>query len=108
MSSNDFGPASGGDAQDFQGSTGQGYDSMTNSSNDTGMGGGAGAHGSGVAGGYEGSGQTQEKKDWLDKGIEFAGKKAGFNVSDKNADKVGDFANKEFTKEEGRGLPGVQ
>ncbi len=80
MSSNDFGPASGGDAQDFQGSTGQGYDSMTNSSNDTGMGGGAGAHGSGVAGGYEGSGQTQEKKDWLDKGIEFAGKKAGFNV----------------------------
>ena len=44
------------------------------------MGGGAGSHGSGVAGGYTGSGQTQEKQDWLDKGIEFAGKKAGMNV----------------------------
>ena len=54
-----------------------------------GMGGGVGAHGSGVAGGYSSnadqsqtntSGQTGEKQDWLDKGIEWAGKKAGVNV----------------------------
>ena len=58
------------------------------------MGGGAGAHGSGIAGGWGGpadsqggvsqqsgqTGQTGEKQDWLDKGIEFAGKKAGMNV----------------------------
>ena len=78
--SNDLGPASGGNPQQFQSSAGEGYSQMTNSSNDAGMGGGQGVHGSGVAGGYEGSGNTQEKQDWLDKGIEFAGKKAGFNI----------------------------
>ncbi|KAI0682734.1 hypothetical protein BC835DRAFT_1298187 [Cytidiella melzeri] len=48
-----------------------------------------------------GGGQTGEKQDWLDKGIEMAGKKAGVNVSDANADKAGDFANKEFQQKEG-------
>ncbi|KAH9941262.1 uncharacterized protein BXZ73DRAFT_98480 [Epithele typhae] len=51
--------------------------------------------------------QTGEKKDWLDKGIAAAGKKLGVNVSDRNADKVGDFANNQFSKKEGHGLPGV-
>ena len=60
------------------------------------MGGGGGVHGSGIAGGYEGNqqqgsggfggmgqqqqGQPAEKQDWLDKGIEMAGKKAGVNI----------------------------
>lgn len=60
---------------------GQGYDQVSSKSENQGMGGGVGAHGSGVAGGYEG-GQQQpaEKQDWLDKGIEMAGKKTGFNI----------------------------
>ena len=52
------------------------------------MGGGHGTHGSGVAGGHEGNtqsqsqaqGGTQEKQDWLDKGITMAGKKFGLNI----------------------------
>ncbi|CAL1710796.1 unnamed protein product [Somion occarium] len=99
------------------------------------MGGGYGAHGSGVAGGYEGNtqgqsggiqgqsqntsqgqsqgqgqgqGQGQEKADWLDKGITMVGKKFGMNVSEQNADKAGDFANKEAKQYGGRNLPGVQ
>ncbi|KAI0339340.1 hypothetical protein BDW22DRAFT_1400583 [Trametopsis cervina] len=107
---NDLGPASGGAPADIHDSAqgeGGGYDSLTQSAGDEGMGGGAGAHGSGVAGGHEG--QTgAEKQDWLDKGIEWAGKKAGVNVSDQNADKAGDFMNKEFNQYEGRKLPGVQ
>ncbi|TCD60932.1 hypothetical protein EIP91_009285 [Steccherinum ochraceum] len=93
-----------------------GYDSVR--SDDQGMGGGQGAHGSGVAGGYEGTQpaqstqgtqqQTGEKQDWLDKGITAAGKKLGFNVSESNADKAGDFANKEAKQYGGRNLPGVQ
>ena len=96
------GPGAGFTSQDLAGS-GQGersgYDQMASSQNDQGMGGGYGAHGSGVAGGYEGSGtqgqgqqqqqpgvgsgstgQPAEKQDWLDKGITAAGKKFGFNV----------------------------
>jgi len=113
---------------------GPGYtDSMSQDTQDQGMGGGAGTHGSGVAGGYEGSaaqsgnmqsqgdatqdqgaaaqapgGTAQEKQDWLDKGIQGGGKKFGFNVSQQNADKAGDFMNKAFNKESGRNLPGVQ
>ncbi|KAI0682733.1 hypothetical protein BC835DRAFT_1398696 [Cytidiella melzeri] len=116
---NDLGPASGGAPQQFDGAQqgeGAGYDQMTNSADDTGMGGGQGVHGSGVAGGYGGQSQSQtqtqsqpaEKQDWLDKGLEMAGKKAGYNLSDANADKIGDFANKEFKNYEGRGIPGVQ
>ncbi|KAH9941256.1 uncharacterized protein BXZ73DRAFT_98472 [Epithele typhae] len=45
-----------------------------------------------------GTQQTGEKQDWLDKGIEGVGKKFGVNVSDQNADRAGDFANKEFTQ----------
>ncbi|TBU21774.1 hypothetical protein BD309DRAFT_1021453 [Dichomitus squalens] len=52
--------------------------------------------------------QGGERQDWLDKGIEGAGKKAGVNVSNQNADKAGDFANKELRQKEGFGLPGVQ
>lgn len=65
------------------------------------MGGGQGAMGSGVAGGHEGSasnnananfssdassaqgmgqGQPAEKQDWLDKGLEAVGKKAGYSM----------------------------
>ena len=65
------------------------------------MGGGRGAMGSGVAGGHEGSassnnasgntsnvsndasaaqGAPAEKKDWLDKGFEAVGKKAGYSM----------------------------
>ncbi|KAI0084980.1 hypothetical protein BDY19DRAFT_997216 [Irpex rosettiformis] len=106
--SNDLGPASGGNPEQIQSSTGEGYDQMTKSSTDAGMGGGQGVHGSGVAGGYQGSGNTQEKQDWLDKGLESVGKKAGFNLSDANADKIGDFANKQFSERAGRKLPGVQ
>ncbi|KAI0794822.1 hypothetical protein C8Q75DRAFT_511073 [Abortiporus biennis] len=106
-----------------------GYDQTMSQNAQTDMGGGVGAHGSGVAGGYEGStqsGQTQtgtqttqstqpqqtgtgaEKQDWLDKGITGVGKKLGFNVSEKDADKYGDMANAQINKKEGRGLPGVQ
>ncbi|RDX46450.1 hypothetical protein K466DRAFT_595685 [Polyporus arcularius HHB13444] len=55
------------------------------------------------------SGQQQggEKQDWLDKGIESAGEKAGVNISNQNADKAGDFANKEVKSKEGFNLPGV-
>lgn len=88
---------------------GGGYEQAASKPENQDMGGGVGAHGSGVAGGYEGNQQQSgEKKDWLDKGIEFAGKKAGVNVSDANADKAGDFMNKEFNQYEGRSLPGVQ
>ncbi|GJE93899.1 hypothetical protein PsYK624_100640 [Phanerochaete sordida] len=93
---------------------GGGYEQAASKPENQAMGGGEGAHGSGVAGGWDGqSGQQQqqqpaEKQDWLDKGIEFAGKKAGVNISDANADKAGDFMNKEFNQYEGRGLPGVQ
>ncbi|KAI0327715.1 hypothetical protein GY45DRAFT_1327256 [Cubamyces sp. BRFM 1775] len=55
----------------------------------------------------QGGQQGGEKPDWLDKGIEDAGEKAGVNISQKNADTAGDFANKEFEKKEGFGLPGV-
>ncbi|TBU40391.1 hypothetical protein BD309DRAFT_870347 [Dichomitus squalens] len=91
------------------------------------MGGGRGALGSGIAGGYEGNqsqnqnqgqnqsqnsnqsqsatgtgtGQTAEKQDWLDKSLETAGKKFGVNISDANADKIGDFVNKEFQSKAG-------
>ncbi|KAK7689404.1 hypothetical protein QCA50_007196 [Cerrena zonata] len=46
-------------------------------------------------------GQSQEKQDWLDKGIQGAGREAGVNVSNQNADKIGDFANKQVDKKEG-------
>ncbi|KAI0763959.1 hypothetical protein BD413DRAFT_616012 [Trametes elegans] len=86
------------------------YDEMQSSQSNT-MGGGHGAMGSGVAGGYS-SNQSQsqtsgEKADWLDKGIEAIGKKAGFTVSDKNADTAGDWINKETKERFGRNLPGV-
>ncbi|KAH9896593.1 hypothetical protein C8Q73DRAFT_686140 [Cubamyces lactineus] len=55
----------------------------------------------------QGGQQAGEKPDWLDKGIQDAGDKAGVNVSQKNADTAGDFANKELEKKEGFGLPGV-
>ncbi|KAJ3481022.1 hypothetical protein NLI96_g7944 [Meripilus lineatus] len=97
---------------------GGGYDNLTQSQTDSqhDMGGGQGIKGSGVAGGYTGSGGSQaqagaqgaqaEKQDWLDKGISMAGKKFGVNVSQENADKAGDFVNKEFNKREG-GSPSI-
>ena len=69
-----------------------GYDSVRQSQTDSqqDMGGGQGVHGSGVAGGWSGSGDQQaqagaqgaqaEKQDWLDKGISMAGQKFGVNV----------------------------
>ncbi|EMD36229.1 hypothetical protein CERSUDRAFT_95573 [Gelatoporia subvermispora B] len=85
------------------------------------MGGGQGLFGSGVAGGggqapsnqqqqqqQQGQSQPAEKQDWLDKGIEWASQKAGYNMSDQNADKIGDFMNKEAKQYEGRNIPGVQ
>lgn len=62
-----------------------GYDSIRQSQGETedNMGGGYGSHGSGVAGGYEGSNNqqsTQEKQDWLDKGISSVGQKLGVNI----------------------------
>ncbi|KAH9949691.1 hypothetical protein B0H21DRAFT_726892 [Amylocystis lapponica] len=132
------GPGAGANAQDLQQQgqgAGGGYDQMQGNQQGAqsgygqaqggqqeSMGGGVGSMGSGVAGGYSGQqqqsgqpqaqGQTQdqaqEKQDWLDKGIEFLGKKAGVNVSNQNADKAGDYMNKEFQQREGRGLPGVQ
>ncbi|KAL1939356.1 hypothetical protein VTO73DRAFT_10159 [Trametes versicolor] len=59
--------------------------------------------GNNVQGGQQGG----EKADWLDKGIEAAGDKAGVNISQKNADTAGDFANKEVKQKEGFNLPGV-
>lgn len=92
MSSIDQGNAAT-DPSQLQGSgqgVGGGYDGMTQASQtDSGMGGGAGAQGSGVAGGYSSNADQQqtntagaggEKQDWLDKGLQFAGKKAGVNV----------------------------
>ncbi|OJT06463.1 hypothetical protein TRAPUB_2738 [Trametes pubescens] len=55
----------------------------------------------------QGGQQGGEKADWLDKGIEAAGDKAGVNISQKNADTAGDFANKEIKQKEGFNLPGV-
>lgn len=88
MSSTEQGFAAGTEASQLSGSDqgmGGGYHGMSQASNtEGGMGGGAGAHGSGVAGGYSSNADqsqgTGEKKDWLDKGIEWAGKKAGVNV----------------------------
>ena len=80
-------------------SGGEGYSQMQGKAEQQDMGGGGGVHGSGIAGGYEGSqassgtgsfggmqqgGQSGEKQDWLDKGIEMAGKKAGFNIVSSN------------------------
>ena len=79
-----------------QGQTGGAYDELQRSQGGD-MGGGRAAAGSGVAGGYEGQGQQAQaaaggqgqqqqqqqagkKQDWLDKGIESAGKKVGANV----------------------------
>lgn len=117
------GPGSGADAQQFSQGQGGGYDNMQQSGQDD-MGGGRGAMGSGVSGGYEGNqsnqqgqqgqqnqqgqGQTQEKQDWLDKGLTMMGKKAGMNVSGQQADSAGDFINKEVNQHTGRKLPGVQ
>ncbi|PCH37102.1 hypothetical protein WOLCODRAFT_83725 [Wolfiporia cocos MD-104 SS10] len=70
---------------------------------------------SGVAGGYEGnqqqnsgSAQTGKKQNWLDKGIESMGKKAGMNVGDAQADRAGDFINKEGQQYSGHNIPGLQ
>ena len=59
--------------------TGQGYDQISSKQENQDMGGGVGAHGSGVAGGHEGQ-STTEKQDWLDKGIQGVGKKFGMNL----------------------------
>lgn len=83
------GPGGRTQADGFVQDQGQGgaYDNMQSSAQSDQMGGGQGAMGSGVAGGYSGnsgsnntSSQTGEKKDWLDKGLESLGKKAGFNL----------------------------
>ncbi|KAI0674078.1 hypothetical protein C8Q78DRAFT_1067227 [Trametes maxima] len=103
------GPGGGTHSEGFNQGQGRGgaYDELQSSQSD-GMGGGRGAMGSGVAGGHSGNTQsTGEKQDWLDKGLESLGKKAGFTVSDKNADMAGDFINKEVKDKAGRNLPGV-
>ncbi|EMD36190.1 hypothetical protein CERSUDRAFT_95538 [Gelatoporia subvermispora B] len=102
------------------------YDQMSSAANsgserggEDHMGGGQGSFGSGVAGGggqapsnqqqqQQGQGQPAEKQDWLDKGLQGLSKKAGYNLSAQNADKIGDFANKEAKQYEGRNIPGVQ
>ncbi|RDX46451.1 hypothetical protein K466DRAFT_582388 [Polyporus arcularius HHB13444] len=112
------GPGAGAHSESFNQSQDQGaYSQMQGSQGSDDMGGGRGAMGSGVAGGYEGNSQgnsqssqtsqTGEKQDWLDKGIESLGKKAGVNVSDKNADTAGDFFNKNIKEKFGRNIPGV-
>ncbi|KAI0634897.1 hypothetical protein C8Q77DRAFT_1054645 [Trametes polyzona] len=105
------GPGGGTHSEGFNQGQGRGgaYDEMQSSQSES-MGGGQGAMGSGVAGGYSGNQQssTGEKKDWLDKGIESLGKKAGVNISDKNADSAGDWINREVKERAGRNLPGVQ
>lgn len=84
-------PGGGTDSEAFNERSDQGaYNQLQSSQGENDMGGGRGAMGSGVAGGYEGSnqeetqsqtqGQTGEKQDWLDKGIESFGKKAGINI----------------------------
>jgi len=108
------GPGAGTNSQQFSQGQGGGYDNVQQSGQDD-MGGGQGAMGSGVAGGYEGNSQNtqntqntgQGQQDWLDKGIESAGQKAGFNVSNQQADSVGDFINKEAKQYLGRNVPGV-
>ncbi|KAI0746498.1 hypothetical protein C8Q80DRAFT_1271390 [Daedaleopsis nitida] len=112
------GPAAGTHPEAFnEGQDRGGYSEMQSSQGSGGIAqAGAGTMGSGVAGGYEGNNGNQatgnqatgEKKDWLDKGIAAIGNKMGVNISDKNADAAGDFANKEFRSKEGRGIPGVQ
>lgn len=113
-------------SQVSQENQGAGYVSSMQGENN--MGGGQGVFGSGVAGGYIGNKQQQrtqqpqQQQDWLDKGIEFAGKETGLNIvcgnfqirqaqvadasstalqNQQNADKVGDWANQELKKEEG-------
>ena len=84
------GPAAGTHSEGFNQSQDMGaYDEMQRSQGGD-MGGGGAVAGSGVAGGYEnnqnqsqpatGMAQTGEKQDWLDKGIEAAGRKFGINV----------------------------
>ncbi|EPS98167.1 hypothetical protein FOMPIDRAFT_1127013 [Fomitopsis schrenkii] len=68
--------------------------------------------GSGVSGGYDGNsqqsqgqqgqqGQAAEKQDWLDKGLGAMGKKAGYNMSNQQADSAGDFINKQVKQHAG-------
>ena len=74
--------------QNPQQNQGAGYASSMQGQSD--MGGGQGAFGSGVAGGYQNNQQQQQapqgqqgqqgQQDWLDKGIEFAADKAGYNI----------------------------
>ncbi|KAI0916094.1 hypothetical protein AcV5_002939 [Taiwanofungus camphoratus] len=103
--------------------TGGGYDN-TQQTQQQDMGGGRGAFGSGVAGGYEGNqnqgqqnqgqeqqqnpGQGQQQQNWLDKGVGYVGQKAGVNVTNQQEDEIGDFINKEAKQYGGRNLPGVQ
>ena len=95
----------GSQATDRYADQGAGYDSVRGGYQQApqhDMGGGQGAMGSGVAGGHEGSasnnassnssydtasqsqgtgqGQPAEKQDWLDKGLEAMGKKAGYSM----------------------------
>jgi len=86
--------------------TNAGYQSMSNQ--EEGMGGATDNSQAGGTGTAGQPGATGEKPDWLDKGITSVGKKLGFNVSQSNADKAGDFANKEAKQYGGRNLPGVQ
>ena len=81
------GPAAGTNHEAFNQSQDQGaYSQLQSGQGSSEMGGGRGAMGSGVAGGYEGNSQssqastTGEKTDWLDRGIEAMGKKAGVNI----------------------------
>lgn len=81
------GPGAATHSEGFNQSQDQGaYSEMQSGQGSNDMGGGRGAMGSGVAGGYEGNSQssqttqTGEKADWLDKGLESLGKKAGVNI----------------------------
>ena len=80
------GPGSGTNSEAFNQSQDRGaYSEMQSSQGSDDMGGGRGAMGSGVAGGYGGTSGNQqqvqgEKKDWLDKGISALGNKFGVNV----------------------------
>ncbi|OBZ77839.1 hypothetical protein A0H81_01829 [Grifola frondosa] len=77
--------------QQQQSSMGGGQGMMQDSQQQPSMGGGQGVSG----GASQQAGAGGEKADWLDKGMQWAGKKAGMNISQKNADTAGDFMNKE-------------
>ncbi|KAF5234578.1 hypothetical protein FANTH_12096 [Fusarium anthophilum] len=44
---------------------------------------------------------SQNKEDYVDKGIDFLNKKGGFNISRDNQEKASDFARSQYEKQTG-------